>query len=344
MTKLNESRRARWIGSCLLIAALASPSPCLAWGALGHQIVATITANDPALSANAQKHIKQLGMSLPDAAIWADCVKEVKVRSGKPQYDATDPYVPGACRTRFGSDVAELGKMVDYRTRNTSICLPKKGEEACHKQYHYADVAIERGKYLLGEIGTSNHDIVAVLSAAIGKLKGKTVTAPISIKDNREALLLIAHFVGDIHQPLHVGAIYLSATGQEIDPDAANPYGPATKTSGGNSIDESSGNLHHDWDTVSQKITDATKLRSSMTALPVTAGDVRTWPAQWASETVLVSRAAFSDLKFAGAGTGHWTVQMTDPTGYSAARRKLQGEQMAKAGVRLRQLLNAIWP
>lgn len=32
--------------------------------------------------------------------------------------------------------------------------------------------------------------------------------------------MLIAHFVGDLHQPLHVGAVYLHANGVVVDPDA----------------------------------------------------------------------------------------------------------------------------
>jgi hypothetical protein len=45
-------------------------------------------------------------------------------------------------------------------------------------------------------------------------LKGGAAPAPFSLKDQREALLLLTHYVGDLHQPLHVGAIYLDKNTQ----------------------------------------------------------------------------------------------------------------------------------
>ena len=86
------------------------------------------------------------------------------------------------------------------------------------KQYHY-DVSPDHHSYALGLVGISDHDIVAALGAAIEKLlTGKSVS-PINFKDGREALLVLTHLVGDIHQPLHVGAVYLDAIGKRIDPD-----------------------------------------------------------------------------------------------------------------------------
>ncbi len=64
---------------------------------------------------------------------------------------------------------------------------------------------------------------------------------------------MLAHFVGDLHQPLHVGAIYLDAAGTPANPDQGT-FDPDTETAGGNSISEAHGNLHPDWDALSKEI------------------------------------------------------------------------------------------
>ncbi|WP_409362753.1 S1/P1 nuclease [Bradyrhizobium sp. CIR18] len=33
------------------------------------------------------------------------------------------------------------------------------------------------------------------------------------MKDKKEALFVLSHLVGDLHQPLHVGAVYLDSAG-----------------------------------------------------------------------------------------------------------------------------------
>ncbi|MFX7853970.1 S1/P1 nuclease, partial [Acinetobacter baumannii] len=83
------------------------------------------------------------------------------------------------------------------------------GEETCHKQTHYADVALQRSRYLLGFAGTRPDDVVGSLRQAILVLQGKPAPGQPQINSPREALLLLAHWVGDLHQPLHVGAVYL---------------------------------------------------------------------------------------------------------------------------------------
>ena len=41
---------------------------------------------------------------------------------------------------------------------------------------------------------------------------------PFSFETKQEALRVLAHLVGDVHQPLHVGAIYLDAPGNAVNP------------------------------------------------------------------------------------------------------------------------------
>ena len=109
--------------------------------------------------------------------------------------------------------------MVDYVTRNWSNCAYEDRPTNCHKAFHFADVAIQHDTYDRKDVGTSDHDVVAAINAAILVLQSKPAPTPFSIKDKKEALFLLAHFVGDLHQPLHVGAIYLNAAGGEVNPD-----------------------------------------------------------------------------------------------------------------------------
>jgi len=236
--------------------------------------------------------------------------------------------------------------MVDFVTRNLSACVPAPGEESCHRQYHYADVAIERDAYTRSEIGTSDHDIVSAINAAIVVLQGGVSPSPISFTSKREALRVLVHYVGDIHQPLHVGAIYLDASGHEVDPDAGT-YDPATKTQGGNKILNGGKDFHTtEWDTIPVGLTTArfTGRLAQAKLVPVTPGPINEWAIAWASDTVLASHSAFSGLTFGAEKTSNHTWPVTEPAGYGATRASLQKTQLVKAGARLAQLLQAIFP
>ena len=54
------------------------------------------------------------------------------------------------------------------------------------------------------QVGTSSHDIVAALQSCIDVLQGRPASTPIDLRSREEALRLLAHLVGDLHQPLHV--------------------------------------------------------------------------------------------------------------------------------------------
>src|SRR5436309_1048142 len=83
--------------------------------------------------------------------------------------------------------------------------------------------------------GPDGHHTVGAVAAATHVLKGDAVPAPFNFKDKREALLALAHYMGDIHQPLHVGAVYLDANGKRVNPDGGT-FDPKTATRGGNQI------------------------------------------------------------------------------------------------------------
>src|SRR5438046_5328949 len=74
-------------------------------------------------------------------------------------------------------------------------------------------------KYRDGSAGRSEWDIVHMIPYCIEVLQGRVpeqnerkITKPV-------ALILLAHYVADIHQPLHVGAAYFDEQGRFAEPE-----------------------------------------------------------------------------------------------------------------------------
>ncbi|HZV64940.1 MAG TPA: S1/P1 nuclease [Telluria sp.] len=157
----------------------------LAWGNDGHRAVGAI-ADQLLKGSNAQKQVAALllpGESLESVANWADCVKG----------------------TYCGPQTPE---MVAYVGAN-----PK------HSEYHYTDIPFQESHYHDGAVGSAGDDVVQTLKQAIAVLQGKTDPALNPHRfTKRQALLLITHMTGDIHQPLHVGAAYVGKDGKFVVP------------------------------------------------------------------------------------------------------------------------------
>ncbi|QJD99178.1 S1/P1 nuclease [Massilia forsythiae] len=156
-----------------------------AWGNDGHRAVGAI-ADRLLKGSNAEKQVKALllpGETLESIANWPDCVKG----------------------TYCGPQTPE---MIDYVNAN-----PK------HSEYHYTDVPFQLDHYHDGAVGTADDDIVQTLKEAIAVLQGKDTPATNPHKfTRRQALILVTHLVGDIHQPLHVGAAFVSKDGKFVVP------------------------------------------------------------------------------------------------------------------------------
>ena len=322
----------------------------LAWGYQGHQVIGSIA--DQMLTDHAKQEVqKNLGFELRVASPWPDCVRSVvKHPDGSFEYAPSKPEYRIPCIPFETTD--ETARMIDYVRRNWDVCVYEGGKAGCEDSYHFADVAIQHDHYERGYTGTNGHDVVSAINAAIAVLKEKPVQAPFKIRDKKEALFMLAHFVGDLHQPLHVGAIYLDVDGQVINPDGGGPSDPATETRGGNSILEridercEGPNLHAEWDAIPQSLGASANpaLLQSARATPKTAGPVEGFAAAWAGETVREAHRAFAGLTFTGACNGHWLLHFADHQKYEQAERDLKEQQLARAGARLAELLNAIWP
>ncbi len=333
--RLRQSLPICWFG--VLIAC----SQAFAWGPDGHHTVGAI-ADRLIAGSHAAREIKLIlgDLSLQDASVWADCAKGIDPRKNY-TYQTEGKYP----ECKIYETPALEAEMSDFVRRNDKNCTPKPGEESCHKQYHYTDVAIQHDHYDRNFVGTRDDDIVAAIAAATHVLKGEPAPVPFSFKDKREALLVLTHYVGDIHQPLHVGAVYLDTKGKRVNPDAGI-FDQKTSTRGGNEITVigENYNLHALWDGIPASLTvshvNAFLIKKAAT-IPVTDGQIYDWPATWASDTIGVARQAFKGLEFNNLQNGHWSTRL--PATYNKKMYSMKQKQLLKAGAHLAQLLQAIW-
>src|SRR3954447_7686036 len=126
-----------------------------------------------------------------------------------------------------------------------------------HHWFHYTDVLVFGSeKYGDGKEGRSQWDIVHMIPYCIAVLKGEVpednprkITKPM-------AVILLTHYVGDIHQPLHVGAEFFDKQGHPANPnktaDTLEDQGGNTLTlnltSGGTELTRHA-KFHYYWDT-----------------------------------------------------------------------------------------------
>ncbi|MBQ0958566.1 S1/P1 nuclease [Ideonella sp. 4Y11] len=314
--------------AALFLALMLAALQAAAWGPRGHQTSVAI-AEALIAGSRAERELRALlqpaGWTLADAAQRPDCLRGV----GRPSSG------PPECRVFSADDLAAAVAGFE------GACGPRIPPEACHRRLHYTDVAIQREAWRPGLAGTREADIVGALGAAIAVLQDQPPPGPPRFASKREALAWLAHLVGDLHQPLHVGALYLDAGGQPIDPDHT-PHGPTHDTAGGNRLQLGERNLHSLWDAAPPISVNAALLAEAR-ALPRPSGAAAGWPAQWASETLGVARQALSPLRFSPArgDPPQWTQRSPDD---AATREALQRRQLLRAGARLAQLLQAIWP
>ena len=332
-----------------LLASLAAAFTTVAspWGADGHHTVGAL-ADRLIVGTNAQMQVSSLlgGLTLEQAAVWADCAKGVDPNKNF-AYTAAGKYPECAI---FETPDGEA-EMIDFVRRNDTNCPRVPGDESCHKQYHYSDEAIQRKRYHPGDVGTRPFDIVAAISATIHVLKGDAAPPPFDIKDKREALLLLAHYAGDVEQPLHVGAVYLDASGDLVDPEQG-AFDPATATQGGNVIttihvatNRRSENFHATWDDIPASL-QSSQIDAGWLALaravPESRGSIYDWSASWATATMTQARLAVKGLQFGPQQGNLWTVPLTGR--YDDSMAPIKKRQLIAGGAHLASTLMAIWP
>lgn len=321
-----------------LLAGLSASGQAFAWGRDGHETVGYIAAS-LIKGSNAATQVASIlnpDESLATAAEWPDCAKGFR-------YCQTDP----------------TPEMKEFAQNNPA-----------HHSYHYTDVPFQRKSYKPDGIGTSPDDVVHALEDAIRTLQGNPVADPKHVFTRRDALFILAHMVGDIHQPLHVGAAYVNGKRAFVDPKSED-QAKKQFTEGGNWLCVGSKGLHSLWDTdyVKRAMKNrkaassedfAKALMQNPSSVPQDSGAPLDWPAEWATETlklastelrpVIVSKKRIQGPKGscgkpaadADPSKIAWTVTL--PGDYATKAVGVVPKQLVKAGTRLANLLKAIWP
>ncbi len=206
----------------LILAVLWTRKAC-GYGPIGHQIVGAV-ADERLAKTDAGKKVAELldGMTLEKVSVIPDEIKG---------WDKLTPDDPGifhySAHPRIDAQLRAFWH-ANPPTHDLKSAIPS------HHWFHYTDVPLlDPEKYGDGKTGRSKWDIVQIMRYCVAVLKGtepeenaRKITTPI-------AIILLAHFGGDIHQPLHVGAEYFDAQGHAANPDK----GAATlEDEGGNTI------------------------------------------------------------------------------------------------------------
>jgi hypothetical protein len=179
-----------------------------AYGPLGHQIVGAIADERLANTPTAAKLRALLdGLTLEKASVIPDEIK------GWDNKGVDDPR-----SFRYSAY-----RKIDKQLRDFWRANPPRPDISpnapSHHWFHYADAPIvPLQKYRDGAAGRSRWDIVHMIPYCIQVLQGRMpeqndrkITKPIGV-------ILLAHYVADIHQPLHVGAEYFDQQGRPADP------------------------------------------------------------------------------------------------------------------------------
>ena len=223
--RLRLTRSARAIvGIVALLAAFLFPLPrAAAYGPNGHQLVGAI-ADERLADTPTGRRLRGIlqGFTLQKASVIPDEIK------GWDKRGVDDPGI-----FRYRSRPRVDAELADFWRANQPT-YDMASEAPSHHWFHYTDVPIERGQlYADGKVGRSRWDIVQTMNYCVRVLQG---TEP---EDNPRkitksiAVILLAHLVGDIHQPLHVGAQYFDDEGRPVDPERTQP---AYDHHGGNTI------------------------------------------------------------------------------------------------------------
>ncbi len=202
---MNFTHRAIPIGFAVIVFRVS----IFAYAPLGHQIVGGIADERLANTPTAAKvHALLDGLTLEKAALIPDEIK------GWDKNGVDDPR-----SFHYSARRAIDRQLRDFWRANQ----PTQGANSpapSHHWFHYTDVPVVPPQtYRAGVTGRSKWDIVHMIPFCIDVLQGR-----ISEQNERKitkpvALILLAHCVADIHQPLHVGAQYFDRYGRSTDPD-----------------------------------------------------------------------------------------------------------------------------
>jgi len=345
-------------------------SSSLGYGPLGHEIVGAIADRKLAGTPTAVK-IKTLldGIPLERASLIADDIKS---------WDKNGPDDRRGIHFLAHPEIEQ--QLHDFWKANPPS--PDSSDTTpSHHWMHYTDVPVfDVEKYGDGKTGRGNWDIVHTIPYCIGVLRGEIAADNPRKITKAIAVILLAHYLGDIHQPLHVGAEYFNEAGEPIDPDRG---APGLGDEGGNALSlvqnataERKRHYYHsfhaywDLDTV-RNLTIGTpdevpKEERENVYAPAkekviadfvanepknwrTPGDPKTWAEQWANEILPIAREAHTRMRFEHVHREEKDGRVFAKgeaheigTGYLDWSTAVVGDELHKAGWRLADLLQKV--
>ena len=260
-----------------------------AYGERGHRLVGAIADRRIAQNQALANKIRQLlgGMTLQRVSTLPDEIKSWQCGDNP----------PGATRV-----FRELRAFVNANCGSPS-----------HNQFHFTNIPVFGNEdYDDGEVGRNEFDIVHMIPFSIRVLKGEEPETNNRKITKAVAVILLTHYFGDIHQPLHVGAEFFDNNGTPFGPTPAN-RGFADQ--GGNKLTlftfwsgsrTTAGKLHGYWDTQTvenafgqtQDATIARRLAAREPADWKLSGEVETWAEQLANDIMPIAREARHRLEY----------------------------------------------
>ena len=325
------------------------------WSISRHELIASVAEERVSDHTRDQirrvvKPLTDLGMpdSLTDLAAWADLVK-----NRGPQ-DDDDP------------DTVEF--LEDERNANRSI-------------WHFVNLPLDADEYSREKYPTmtSEEDVVQMINKSLRVLRGDNGGAePRFSKLN--ALRLLVHLVGDVHQPVHVGCGYIDRSGPvaRIERDPAVVVSHHLRSDrGGNDLILPIGshgmNLHSYWDSklgganpdlgdafdgsLSDPETEAvkqmqiSKLREIVAQDPVPEngggesdfGEMEEWAVEWANESLAAARSAYQSLEIVGPNGDDFDVSWEGKPAYEQRCKPIALTRLKDSVRDLAAMLDAIW-
>lgn len=324
-----------------LVVTFSSVSTVFGWGPDGHSTVgqiASLRINET--TRNRIKLILGKKENLANIANWADLVKD---RMGQ-----SDP------------------------DKDTNAFLKDQKHNGNNRKWHFDDLPLGCTSYQTCTGFTPDDDVVHMINVCIRRLQGPNdPNHPLS---RRNALRMLVHLVGDLHQPLHVGSGYINENGPNhtivLVTDPTLITNSTKKDVGGNVliINKSTGkNLHSFWDgnlvhmLMNSKHTSTIESFAQLLKETITPqadwdgqGSIDTWAAQWATDSLNQSRTkaynSIANLKKRKLVkiVNHkrkvsFVYDVTRDPNYDQLNTPVVGEQLAKGGYRLAALLDAIF-
>jgi hypothetical protein len=281
----------------LLVVCLFSTN-ALAYGPRGHQLVGAIADKRLAKNRPLAKKVKNLldGLTLEQASTLPDEIKSWDDCGGR-----TPSTEPVTSKTRINNELRAF--------LNANLC----SSHPSHQEFHYTDVPVfGHEKYGDGQIGRGEFDVVQMIPFCIRVLRGDVPETNERAITKSVAVILLTHYLGDIHQPLHVGAEFFDANGKPFEPTSSNK---GFADQGGNKLTlftfvsgklKPAGKLHSYWDskTVTKAFgsqpnsTVAQRLALQQPAAWKLTGGPETWAEQMANDTLPLAQQAHERLEY----------------------------------------------